>query len=335
MSQNQVVQALLTPQAYPEETGKIELIQTHISFVFITQNYVYKVKKAVNFGFLDFSTLEKRGLYCQKELELNRRLCPQIYLEVDAITQTGEGLKINGAGQIVEYALKMRRLPQEKIMTLLLKEDKINKKTIGNIAKIVADFHSKAQTNPEINEFGSLKIVKTNWDENFSQTTKYINQTIPESEFGFIETKINSFMKNNGELFASRIANNRIRDCHGDLHSGNIFVTPEVCIFDAIEFNDRFRYSDVASDVAFLAMDLDFQQKTDLAEYFITQYIAYSKDSQLTQLLPFYKCYRAYVRGKVISFKLDDPNINSKEKDEAITEAKAYFHLAAQYAKSL
>jgi aminoglycoside phosphotransferase family enzyme len=142
-------------------------------------------------------------------------------------------------------------------------------------------------------------------------------------------------MENSGVLFASRIANNRIRDCHGDLHSGNIFVTPEVCIFDAIEFNDRFRYSDVASDVAFLAMDLDFQQKTDLADYFITQYIAYSKDSQLTMLLPFYKCYRAYVRGKVISFKLDDPNINSQEKEEAITEAKAYFHLAAHYAKSL
>jgi aminoglycoside phosphotransferase family enzyme len=335
MSQNQVVQALLTSQAYPEETGKIELIQTHISFVFLTQNYVYKVKKAVNFGFLDFSTLDKRRLYCQKELELNRRLCPQLYLEVDAITQADGSVKINGAGQTVEYALKMRRLPQEKIMTLLLKEGKIDKKTIDNIAKIVAEFHSKAQTSPEINEFGSLKIVKTNWDENFAQTTKYLNQIIPKSDFDFIQTKINSFMENNGALFASRITNNRIRDCHGDLHSGNIFVTPEVCIFDAIEFNDRFRYSDVASDVAFLAMDLDFQQKTDLADYFITQYIEYSKDSQLTQLLPFYKCYRAYVRGKVISFKLDDPNINSKEKEEAITDAKAYFHLAAQYAESL
>jgi aminoglycoside phosphotransferase family enzyme len=334
-NQTQLVQALLTPQAYPEEPGKIELIQTHISFVFLTQNYVYKIKKAVNFGFLDFSTLEKRRHYCQKELELNRRLCPQIYLEVDSITLTDDSLKINGAGEPVEYALKMRRLPQEKIMTQLLKEDKITKTTIDAIAKIVADFHFRAETSPEINAFGSLKIVKTNWDENFTQTEKYINQTILQSAFEFIQNKINAFMDTNKVLFESRIAEGRIRDCHGDLHSGNIFVTDAICIFDAIEFNDRFRYSDVASDVAFLAMDLDYQQRTDLADYFIAQYIAYSKDRQLIAMLPFYKCYRAYVRGKVISFKLDDPHITPKEKEDAITEAGAYFRLATQYAKSL
>jgi aminoglycoside phosphotransferase family enzyme len=112
-------------------------------------------------------------------------------------------------------------------------------------------------------------------------------------------------------------------------------VTDEICIFDAIEFNDRFRYSDVASDVAFLAMDLDYQHEPDLAEYFITQYFTYSKDAQLTEMLPFYKCYRAYVRGKVISFKLDDPHITAEEKQDATTQADAYFRLAAQYAKSL
>ena len=122
-------------------------------------------------------------------------------------------------------------------------------------------------------------------------------------------------MEKNKALFESRIADKRIRDCHGDLHSGNIFITDKICIFDAIEFNDRFRYSDVAADVAFLAMDLDFQQRSDLADYFIERYLAYSKDQQLTQLLPFYKCYRAYVRGKVISFRLDDPNIKREEKD--------------------
>ena len=199
-------------------------------------------------------------------------------------------------------------------MTLLLEENKVDKKTIDEIAKIVAKFHSKAQINPEISQFGSLKIVKTNWDENFAQTTKYINQTISQAEFQFIQNKINAFMDQSKALFESRISDKRIRDCHGDLHSGNIFITNKICIFDAIEFNDRFRYSDVAADVAFLAMDLDFQNRTDLANYFIERYIAYSKDQQLTPLLPFYKCYRAYVRGKVISFKLDDPNINQSRK---------------------
>ena len=136
-------------------------------------------------------------------------------------------------------------------------------------------------------------------------------------------------------LFESRIKNNKIRDCHGDMHSGNIFITDPICIFDAIEFNDRFRYSDVASDVAFLAMDLDFQQRPDLSDYFIERYIVYSKDQELIKVLPFYKCYRAYVRGKVISFKLDDPNVSSEEKIAAAKEAQAYFKLAAEYAKKM
>jgi len=131
------------------------------------------------------------------------------------------------------------------------------------------------------------------------------------------------------------MAQGRVRDCHGDLHSGNIFITPKICIFDAIEFNDRFRYSDTSADVAFLAMDLDYQNRSDLADYFIAQYQKYSKDPQLQTLLPFYKCYRAYVRGKVISFRLDDPNIKGEDKQTAIKDASAYFKLALRYAKNL
>jgi hypothetical protein len=333
-AQNIVVKALLNPETYPEKPSKVELIQTHISFVFLTDTLVYKVKKAVNFGFLDFSTLEKRRVFCEKELNLNRRLCPDIYLEVVPINKA-ESIKIKGAGETVEYALKMKRLPQERIMTTLIKENKVTKQTVDEIAHIVTQFHSKAQTNPAINEFGSLKIVKTNWDENFSQTQKYINQTITQEQHASLQSKINNFMKNNQTLFEGRIARNFIRDCHGDLHSGNIFITEKICIFDAIEFNDRFRYSDVASDVAFLAMDLDYQQRPDLATHFIQRYIEYSKDHQLKQLLPFYKCYRAYVRGKVISFKLDDPNITKQEKETAIQQAQAYFKLATEYAKNL
>ena len=333
-AQKQVVEALLTPEAYPEEAGKIELIQTHISFVFLTKNFVYKVKKPVNFGFLDFSTLEKRRFFCEKELELNRRLCPSIYLEVVPINKSSI-IKINGVGETVEYALKMKRLPQEKIMTALLKENKVGNETIDELAKVIAQFHAKAQTSSEINQYGSLKIIKTNWYENFTQTRRYINQTLSQTEYEFIQNKVNDFMENNKVLFENRINNNKVRDCHGDLHSGNIFITDKICIFDAIEFNERFRYSDVASDVAFLAMDLDFQQRSDLSERFIKTYMAYSEDQQLTKVLPFYKCYRAYVRGKVISFKLDDPSVSSKEKTEATKEARAYFELAADYAKKL
>ncbi len=334
MQANPIVDAMLNPQTYPEETGKIDLIQTHISFVFLTQKYVYKVKKPVNFGFLDFSTLDKRHLYCEKELQLNRRLCPDIYLEVVPINKS-KTLKIKGAGETVEYALKMKRLPQERIMTQLLQEGKVDKKRINDLAAIVAKFHSEAQTNAEITEFGGLKTVKINWDENFAQTTKYIGQSISKADYDFMQAKINGFIETNKALFESRMADKRVRDCHGDLHSGNIFITDKICIFDAIEFNDRFRYSDVAADVAFLAMDLDYQNRSDLADYFITQYQKYSKDPQLQTLLPFYKCYRAYVRGKVISFRLDDPNIKPEDKKAAIKDASAYFKLALQYAKNL
>jgi aminoglycoside phosphotransferase family enzyme len=334
LDQKQIVDALLQPDAYPPNPGKVELIQTHISFVFLTDKYVYKMKKAVNFGFLDFSTLDKRHSNCLKELELNRRLCPSIYLEVLPITYSN-GIKVGGKGEAVEYVLKMKRLPQNRIMTLLIKEGKVKKKTVDDIAKIVADFHGKAQATSEISEFGSLKIIKTNWEENFAQTEKYIGQTIGKAQFDHLKTIINGFLDKNKSLFESRVVNGRIRDCHGDLHSGNIFITEEICIFDAIEFNDRFRYSDVTADVAFLAMDLDFQNKRDLADYFINKYVEYSKDDQLTQLLAFYKCYRAYVRGKVISFKLDDKNIDAKEKAAAIIEAQAYFRLADEYVKEL
>jgi aminoglycoside phosphotransferase family enzyme len=333
-TKNPLVEAMLNPQTYPEETSIIDLIQTHISFVFLTEKYVYKVKKPVNFGFLDFSTLDKRRLYCEKELHLNRRLCPDIYLEVVTINKS-KTLKINGAGETVEYALKMKRLPQECIMTQLLREDKVGKKAIDKIAVIVAKFHSEAQTNAEITEVGGIKAVKFNWDENFAQTTKYIDQSLSKADYDYIQTKINSFLIAKIALFEARIADKRIRDCHGDLHSGNIFITDKICIFDAIEFNDRFRYSDTAADVAFLAMDLDYQNRSDLSDFFIEQYLKYSKDPQLKTLLPFYKCYRAYVRGKVISFRLDDPNIKAEDKKAAIKDAEAYFKLALQYAKNL
>jgi aminoglycoside phosphotransferase family enzyme len=229
----------------------------------------------------------------------------------------------------------MKRLPQEKIMTQLLKERKVDDKTIDEIAKVIARFHSNAQTGGEINQYGSLEVIKTNWDENFSQTQKYIDQTISGYTYKILQNSVNNFMESGEPLFEERIKNGKIRDCHGDLHSGNIFITDKICIFDAIEFNDRFRYSDVASDVAFLAMDLDFQQRPALSEHFIKRYMAYSKDPRLIEVLPFYKCYRAYVRGKVSSFKLDDTNINSSEKTAATKEAKAYFKLAEDYAKKM
>ncbi len=334
MVQKQVVEALKKPEAYDEEPGQIELKQTHISFIFLTRNYAYKVKKAVNFGFLDFSTLEKRGFFCQKELDLNRRLCRDMYLEVVPVKRS-DVIKMKGEGVTIEFAVKMKRIPEETMMTKLLEEDKVDKKLIDRIAQIIAEFHSKARTNKRIGEFGSLPVIETNWKENFEQSQEFIGKTISLESYRLIHERIDDFMKSNTALFDERVAENRIRDCHGDIHSGNIFIADKIYIFDAIEFNERFRYCDVASEIAFLAMDLDFKSRSDLSSFFVKRYIKYSGDKELGKLLHFYKSYRAYARGKVISFKLKDPNVGSEEKSVAMKEAKAYFELATNYAKHL
>jgi hypothetical protein len=332
--QKQVVEALMKPEAYDEGPGQIELAQTHISFIFLTRNFVYKVKKAVNFGFLDFTTLEKRQFFCEKELELNRRLCGDMYIEVVPINKS-DIIKMKGKGETVEYAVKMKRMPQERMMSKLLEENKVDKKLIDKIAKIIAEFHSKAETNKRISKFGSLAIIETNWKENFEQTKEFVGNMMSMKDFKIIHERIKAFMKENASFFKKRMDEGRVRDCHGDIHSGNIFVTDKIYIFDAIEFNERFRYSDVASDVAFLAMDLDFKEKSELSNFFVKSYVEYSGDQGLMKLLPFYKCYRAYVRGKVASFKLKDPSVGDEEKRAAMKEAKAYFKLATTYAKSL
>jgi aminoglycoside phosphotransferase family enzyme len=330
--QKQVVEALMKPEAYDEDPGSIELVQTHISFVFLTRNFVYKVKKALNLGFLDFTTLEKRRFFCEKELELNRRLCKDMYLKVVPINKS-DAIKIKGEGETVEYAVKMKRIPQEKMMSKLLEKNKVDDRLVDRIAKIIAEFHSKAETNRRISKFGSLAIIETNWKENFEQTEEFVGKTISTEEFKLIHERVEDFMKRKVSLFEKRMAEGRVRDCHGDIHSGNIFVTDGIYIFDAIEFNERFRYSDVAADVAFLAMDLDFKERTNLSNFFVRKYVEYSGDQELTKLLPFYKCYRAYVRGKVVSFKLKDPSVGGEEKNSAMKEAKAYFKLASTYVK--
>lgn len=331
--QNQVVEALKKPETYNEKTGQIRLEQTHISYVFLTKNFVYKVKKAVDFGFLDFTTLEKRKFFCEKELELNKRLCEDMYLEVVPITKLEKQIKINGQGKIIEYAVKMKRIPQEKMMSILLDEGKIDKNLLDKIAKIIVEFHTIAKTNKRISQFGSLATIETNWTENFVQTKEFVSRTITSVMYNFIQNKVKEFIKSNKSFFEKRISENKIKECHGDIHSGNIFIADRIYIFDAIEFNERFRYSDVASEVAFLAMDLDIKGKKEFSDFFVKRYIKYSKDQELEQLLAFYKCYRAYVRGKVTSFKLNDSNVIKEEKIKAKKEANKYFEIASDYAK--
>ena len=326
-----LVKALLNPKAYPDRPQGIELVQTQMSFVFLTDNYVYKVKKPVNLGYLDYTTLDKRHFYCQREVELNQRLCPDVYLGVVPITRDKGDILVDGQREIIEYAVKMRRLPQQAMMNVLLANSQVSPQMVTNVAYKLADFHRRAETNANISTFGNLDAITKNTDENFAQTEKYIGSTISQEKYQRIKDYTDSFTKENTPLFQKRLVDGRIRDCHGDLHAAHICFTNDICIYDCIEFNDRFRYCDVASEVAFLAMDLDHYGWTDLSLHFVSAYINRSQDKELSELLNFYKCYRAYVRGKVESFKLDDPHISDEEKARVLAVARRYFDLAESY----
>jgi len=327
----EMVQALLDPKAYPDTPQRVELVQTQMSFIFLTDDYVYKVKKPVNLGYLDYTTLEKRQFYCQREVELNRRLCPDVYLGVVSITQDKDNIFIEGQGEAIEYAVKMRRLPQGAMMDVLLTNNQVSSQMVTNVAQKVADFHHNAETNANISSFGNLDTITQNNEENFSQTEKYIDKVIPKGTYLNIKNYTQAFIRENTPLFLKRVAEGRIRDCHGDLHAAHICFSNGICIYDCIEFNDRFRYCDVASEVAFLAMDLDRYRRADLSQTFVNAYIAQSQDKELLKLLNFYKCYRAYVRGKVGCFKLDDPYVSLEEKTRTLAITKGYFELAESY----
>ena len=327
----EMVQALLEPKAYPECPQRIELVQTQMSFVFLTDNYVYKVKKPVNLGYLDYTTLEKRQFYCQREVELNRRLCPDVYLSVVPITQDKGNFLIEVQGEAIEYAVKMRRLSQEAMMDVLLTNNQVSSEMVTNVAQKLVGFHHRAETNATISTFGNLDTIAQNTEENFTQTKKYIGNTISRDSYQRIKDYTDSFTTKNAPLFQKRLVDGRIRDCHGDLHAAHICFTDDICIYDCIEFNDRFRYCDVASEVAFLAMDLDHYRRADLSHSFVDAYVAQSQDNELLELLNFYKCYRAYVRGKVGCFSLDDPYVSEEEKATVLATTKSYFELAESY----
>ncbi len=332
--QKQTVEALLRPEAYEEDPHGIELVQTHSSFVFLTEKFVYKVKKAVNFGFLDFTSLEKRRFFCERELELNRLLCGDMYLEVVPINKS-DRIRIKGKGEPVEYAVKMRRIPQERIMSKLIEENKVDRALVDAIAKILAAFHAKIDASVRPQGYELDPIVEVNWRENFDQTSEFIGVTISGEGYDVIKQRIEDFISQNSSVFKRRMIEGRVKNCHGDVHSGNIFIADKIYIFDAIEFNDRISFTDVSGDVGFLTMDLDFKERKDLSDFFVKKYVEYSGDQETQCLLPFYKCYRAYVRGKVVSLRLKDPNISTADKEAAKKEAEAYFRLALEYAKAL
>jgi aminoglycoside phosphotransferase family enzyme/predicted kinase len=326
------VEALLLPSTYPHSVERVELIQTHISYVLLAGEYVYKVKKPVDMGFLDYTSLEKRKFYCEQEVQLNRRLCSDAYLGIVAITVENGTVSLDGKGEVVDYAVKMKRLPAERMMERLLERGTITSEMLERLTAKLATFHAEAETSEHIQSFGGLEAVAANWRENFDQTEPYIGQTISREQFERIRAYVDRFLVEDAWLLENRVKDDRIRDCHGDLRSNAVCFEDGICVFDCIEFNDRFRYADTASDLAFLAMDIDFRGQPALSDEMVGLYLAQSLDTTLPLVLHFYKCYRAFVRGKVDGFQLDQPEIPAEQKAVAAEGARRYFALADEYA---
>lgn len=329
--QQRIIKSLLKPTAYPDPTTKVDLIQTHVSFLFLTDSYVYKIKKPVDFGFLNFTTLDRRRFYCNEEVRLNLRLCPDMYLGVVEVKESTAGATISGDGSIIDYAVKMKRLPEERMLDHLLADNLVTKVDIQRIARTIAEFHNHAVQGDEIDSYGTIESIRRNWEESFQQVGEFINLTLTSHDLRIIRDWVETFLNENIDIFAKRVSGGHIRDCDGDIHLENICLTDQVYIFDCIEFNNRFRYSDTAADIAFFLMDLDFHQKSFFRNVFLDEYIMVSGDREATLLLDFYMVYRAVVRGKVECLKLNDQHIPDDEKQFARDKASRYFRLARGY----
>jgi aminoglycoside phosphotransferase family enzyme/predicted kinase len=334
MDLDRLAERLSDPTLYPEPTETVEVVQTHISYIFLTDRYVYKVKKPVDFGFLDYTTLEKRRAMCDREVRLNNRLCPGTYVGVVEIRDDNGELSLDGPGVTVELAVKMVRLPAERMLRRVLERGEGKTEMFAGMARRLAEFHSSARLSPEDGRLKDLAGVKVNCDENFAQTERYVGELLSPRTFAFTRTSTDLFFQRHPHLFARRVAERRIVDGHGDLHLDSICLTEPVCMFDCIEFNERFRILDVAEEVAFLAMDLEFHGYTPFGRTFVEAYLEASGDRRLGDLLAFYKGYRAYVRAKVSSFQGDDPHVGEERRRSLRETASRYYQLANRYART-
>lgn len=328
-----LVAALLDPAAYPEPTSGVELVQTHISWVFLTDGFAYKMKKPVDLGFLDFTTLRKRHYYLKQELVLNRRFCPSLYLSVAPITVSEGKVKVGGRGPAVEYLLKMVRLPQKRMMDEVANRGELTLAQLDRLVAVLVPFYQEAATGPHINHYGEPGIITYNHEENFARMKSQVGDLLSMELFQEIRDFARGFLTHQRGLLRRRLKEGRIRDCHGDLHMANICLANGIYVFDCIEFNPRFRYGDVAADVAFLAMDLDFHNLAEFSRHFAAGFAAASSDEELVMLLNFYKCYRACVRGKVMGLAAGEPEATPAEQRRAREAARAYYALAGAYAQ--
>jgi aminoglycoside phosphotransferase family enzyme/predicted kinase len=328
--------AMEKPEFYPHPVNAVEKRETHISIVFLTGPYAYKLKKPVNLGFLDFTTLAKRRHFCRREVSLNRRLAPDVYLDVIPITTDKNRYLLAGPGKAVEYAVKMRQLPDDLSMRKLLRRGEVNEIQIRQLAGTLVAFYRQAAVDDTKIAIGSWGAVCANCEENFNQTEMFTGSFLDERMFQIIRRATRYFLQKHRDLFDDRIAKGKIRDCHGDLRVGHVYFEEDgIKIIDCVEFNDRFRYSDSACDLAFLAMDLDFEGFPEIEQQLLQSFSRQADDNDVFVLIDFYKCYRAFVRVKVNCLRLQAGGLGDYNRNRLLRETQTYLELAYRYALNI
>ncbi len=333
-----LIQALQDPSRYDHPVERVELMETHISWVLLAGDYVYKIKKPLDLGFLDFRKLEDRHFYCQEELRLNRRLAPQLYLAVVKITGTEADPVIDGPGPAIEYAVKMKRFDQATRLDHVLERGELSPEHIDQLARRLADFHSKCAVATEDKEFGDPEVLIKPVEECFLQLRPLLFDQTQIEQLSQIEQWCRDEFNRKKAVFQRRKQSGFVRECHGDAHLANMILLDETpVLFDAIEFSERLRWIDVMNELAFAIMDLEDRQAClagrqapTYASRLLNHYLEWTGDYEGLSVLRFYRVYRALVRAKIAAIRLQQAGENGSEHDSLIEELSSYLQLALQ-----
>ena len=333
LSTKDLFELLQDPAAYPYAPESIDVIQTHISVVALAPPYVYKVKKSLDLGFLDFTTLARRRHFCEQEVQLNQRLCSSIYEGVVPITQSSDGsFQLEGRGEPIEYAVKMRKLSDEGHLDWKLEHGELTTDDLDRVIDRLAQFYDERSSSPEIADAGRIDHIRVNTDENFEQAEPQVGTLLTAPAYEALQYATDRFYDQHALVFQKRRANGHIVNAHGDLRLEHVHLTPErVCIYDCIEFTERFRHIDVASDIGFLAMELDANGAPDYARYVVREMADALDDPDLPLLADFYKSYRAFVRGKVDGMLYLEEDLADDEKKTCRSRSQHLYQWALRY----
>ncbi|OGX40561.1 MAG: hypothetical protein A3C53_08920 [Omnitrophica WOR_2 bacterium RIFCSPHIGHO2_02_FULL_68_15] len=337
--EQRIVRFLSSPRSYPHPAGIISRRETHVSHVFLAGPFAYKLKKPVKFPFLDASTLARRKRFCELELSLNRRLAPDVYLTMVPIAETEEGLRLGATGRIVEWVVKMRRLPEERMLDRLVAGRRIGARDMVRIADRLMPFFKRAERGAAVRRYGAPASVARLVLGNLEECAPFLGTLFTEAERQRLAAAYRQYLTLEAPLLARRWRQRRIIDGHGDLRCENICLPappsgggpPDVAIFDCVEFQPAFRCADAVNDFSFLLMDLEFRGRRDLADVLLAEYRRRMSDPTFDRILPFYQCHRSLVRGKVRGFAwLQHPRTTAGRRVRALS--RRHFRLAVRYA---